>query len=301
MNTLWGLWYTTGAAGPVDVTGLSNAGGFESTQTLRRRPSMPVIALLTDFGTRDHYVAAMKGVILQVNPRALLVDITHEIEPQQVREAAFVLRQVFPCYPEKTIFVAVVDPTVGTSRRILAARYNGRYVIAPDNGLLTFVHRDAELEEMRVVENRVLMAGKLSATFQGRDIMAPVAGHLSLGVPMDRLGPPADRIEIFHSARPTFGRDGSIEGEVLFIDRFGNLITNISELDVTAARFPGPSHEVELGSRSIGPIRATYADVPRGEPVALFGSTQMLEIAVNGGSAAAALGAHRGDPVCIHP
>jgi S-adenosylmethionine hydrolase len=261
---------------------------------------MPVIALLTDFGKRDHYVAAMKGVILQVNPRAVLVDITHEIEPQQITEAAFVLRQVFPCYPENTVFVVVVDPMVGTGRRILAARYNGRLVIAPDNGVLTFVHRDAELEEIRVVENRGLMASTLSATFQGRDIMAPVAGHLSLGVPMERVGPVADRIEVFNSAKPKYGPEGAIDGEVLFIDQFGNLITNISELDLSAARFPAREHRVLFGSRPIGQIRTTYADVRRGELVALIGSTQMLEIAVNGGSAAAILEARRGDPVHIH-
>lgn len=260
---------------------------------------MSIVALMTDFGTRDHYAAAMKGVILQINPKAVLVDITHEIEPQQVTEAAFILRQVLPCYPEGTVFVAVVDPTVGTRRRILAARYSGRYVVAPDNGLLTFVHRDAELQEIRVVENRMLMASKLSTTFHGRDIMAPVAGHLSKGVPLDRLGPLADRIEVFQVAKPVYCRDGSVDGQVLFIDRFGNLITNISELDLVAARSPGRVHQVMFGSRVIGPICNAYADVLRGELVALIGSTQMLEIAVNSGSAASVLNAHRGDPVHV--
>ncbi len=260
---------------------------------------MSVVALLTDFGLHDHYVAAVKGVILQVNPKATLVDITHEIEPQQVTEAAFILRQAFPFFPEGTVFVAIVDPGVGTRRRILAACYNGCYVIAPDNGLLTFLQRDAELQDVRVVENRTLMASTLSTTFHGRDIMAPLAGHLSKGVPLERVGPVAERIEVFAVPRPVYGRDGSIDGLVLFVDHFGNLITNISELDVKAARAAGRRHEVLLGSRGVGPIRDTYADVPPGQVLALIGSTQMLEIAVNSGSAAALLNARRGDPVGV--
>ncbi|HSW45663.1 MAG TPA: SAM-dependent chlorinase/fluorinase [Phycisphaerae bacterium] len=263
------------------------------------RSSMSVVALMTDFGTRDHYVAAMKGVILQINPKAVLVDITHEIEPHQVADAAFVLRQVFPCYPENTVFVAVVDPTVGTGRRILTARYSGRYVVAPDNGILTFVHRDAELQEIRVVDNRMLMASTISNTFHGRDIMAPVAGHLSKGLPMDRFGPVADRIEALKIPRPAYGQDGAVDGQVLYIDRFGNLITNISALDLAAGRSNTSTHHVLFGSRPIGPVRDTYADVPSGELLALVGSTQMLEIAANSGSAAAILDAHRGDPVRV--
>ena len=135
---------------------------------------MSIVALLTDFGTADHYVAAIRGVILQINPKATLVDVTHEIAAQDIFHAAFVLRQVLPFYPTETVFVAVVDPGVGTSRRILAARYSDRVVLAPDNGLLTLVHRDAELQEMRVVENRRLFASNLSATFHGRDIYAPL-------------------------------------------------------------------------------------------------------------------------------
>lgn len=260
---------------------------------------MSIVALMTDFGTRDHYVAAVKGVILQVDPKAVLVDITHEIEPQQVNDGAFILRQVFPCYPEKTVFAVVVDPGVGTGRRILAARYNHRFVIAPDNGLLTFLHRDADLQDIRVVENRTLMASSLSATFHGRDIIGPLAGHLSKGVPLERVGPVAERIEVFDVVRPSYGRDGGVEGRVLYIDRFGNLITNISELDIASARAPGRSHHVMFGAREIGPIRSTYAEVAVGELLAIIGSTQMLELAVNCGSAASVLGARRGDLVQV--
>jgi S-adenosyl-L-methionine hydrolase (adenosine-forming) len=259
--------------------------------------NMSIVALLTDFGTADYYVAAMKGNILQVDPKATLVDVSHQIGSQDVFHAAFVLRQVLPFYPPKTIFVAVVDPGVGTSRRILAARYNDRIVLAPDNGLLTLVHRDADLQEIRTVENRRLFASTLSATFHGRDIFAPVAGHLSKGVSLDQLGPVADRIEILDLAKPLRHPDGSLSGEVSIIDHFGNLITNISVIDLSAARAGNRHFEVSFKDRPIGPLRVTYADVPRGEPLAILGSSHMLEIAVNQGSAAELLNACRGDPV----
>lgn len=262
---------------------------------------MAVVALMTDFGTQDHYVATMKGVILTIDPRATIVDLTHEVDPQQVFDAAFILRQAFPYYPVNTIFVTVVDPTVGTHRRILAARYSGRTVLAPDNGVLTLIHRDAELEQIRVVENRQYLGASLSTTFHGRDIFAPVAGHLSKGLSVDRLGPVTDHLEIFDLAVPTRHQDGSIDGQIVMIDRFGNLITNISELDLSAANSPGHEHIVHVGDRKVGPIRYTYADVPAGELLALVGSTQMLEVAVNTGSAAQALTASRGDPVRVLP
>ncbi len=260
---------------------------------------MPVIALMTDFGSRDHYVAAMKGIILQINPKVTLVDITHEIASQDVFHGAFVLRQAVPCFPPETIFVGVVDPTVGTPRRVLAARYNSRTVIAPDNGLLTLLHRDADLQEIRIVENRRFFASSLSSTFHGRDIFAPVAAHISRGVSLDHLGPVADHIEILDLARPRLNDDGTLDGEVMLIDHFGNLITNISMVDVSAARTPRHHLEVSVGPHHVGPIRTTYDDVANGQPVALIGSTRMLEIAVNRGNAAQILGVTRGDAVSL--
>jgi S-adenosylmethionine hydrolase len=260
---------------------------------------MPIVALLTDFGTADYYVAAMKGAILQINPKVTLVDISHEIASQDVLQAAFVLRQVLPCFPAETIFVAVVDPGVGTSRRILAARYNDRIILAPDNGLLTLVHRDADLQEIRTVENRRLFATSLSTTFHGRDIFAPVAAHLSKGTSLDLLGPVADRIEILDLAKPVRKSDGSTAGQVFLIDHFGNLITNISVIDLSAARAGNHHHQIYYKQRLIGPIRVTYSDVPPGELLAIIGSSQMLEIAVNHGSAAQVLDARRGDPILL--
>lgn len=259
---------------------------------------MSIVALITDFGTHDYYVGAVKGMILQINPKATLVDITHEIESQDLYHAAFVLRQSLPCFPTGTVIVAVVDPTVGTRRRILAARYNGRVVLAPDNGLVTLLQRDANLEQLHVVENRRYFASNLSSTFHGRDIFAPVAGHLSRGVPLTELGPATDRLEILELAKPKFNPDGSIEGEVVLIDHFGNLITNISELDLTAGRSTRVL-EVYVGAVRVGPLRSTYAAVPPGDPVAVIGSARMLEVAINGGSAAARFKAGRGQAVSL--
>jgi S-adenosylmethionine hydrolase len=204
-----------------------------------------------------------------------------------------------PYFPAGTVFVAVVDPEVGTGRRILAARYNDRIVVAPDNGLLSLLHRDGELQEMRVVESRRFFANTLSATFHGRDIFAPVAAHISAGVSLDHFGPPADHVEILEMSRPRTGKDGTIKGEVFLIDHFGNLITNISSVDLSAARTGRHHLEVAVGPHHIGPIRHTYADVKPGERIALISSSQMLEIAVNSGNAAEILGASRGTSVTL--
>jgi S-adenosylmethionine hydrolase len=196
--------------------------------------------------------------------------------------------------------VAVVDPGVGSGRRILAGRYSNRVVLAPDNGLLTLVHRDADLQDLRVVENRRFFAATLSNTFHGRDIFAPVAAHIARGTALREFGPPADRLQLLDLPQPKHNPDGTVTGQVMLVDRFGNLITNISELDISAARAPhrGP-FEVYLGERRIGPLRATYAEAPAREPLALIGSSQFLEIAVNAGHAANLLEARAGSPVSL--
>ena len=258
---------------------------------------MPIIALMSDFGTRDHYVACMKGVILQLDAKAQIVDVTHEIAPQDVLAGAFTLRQVLPWFPTKTIFVCVIDPGVGTNRRILAARYSDRIVLAPDNGLLTLVHRDADLQEIRIVQNRTLFGATLSSTFHGRDIFAPLAARLSGGTSLDLVGPVADRVEMLDLGHPRPGPGGALEGQILLADRFGNLVTNISNVDLVNARAAARNLQVTFHERLIGPLRSTYAEVAPGEPLALVGSTLMLEIAVNQGSAEALFNARRGDAV----
>jgi len=259
----------------------------------------PIITLTTDFGHSDHYVAAMKGVILSIAPTATIVDVAHDIAAQDVVAAAFILRQIWTSFPPETVHVAVVDPTVGTERRILAARYNGRMVVAPDNGLISFVHRDGQLEELHVVEAHQLVQGTPSPTFHGRDIMAPVAARLMTGLKLHEVGPPTDHIATLAIPQPTFHDDHSIEGSVLYVDGFGNLITNVSHRQVVDRGPNGREANVYLGDQRIGPLTHAYATVDEAEPLALIGSSDVLEIAVNGGNAAKHFDAGVGAPVFI--
>jgi S-adenosyl-L-methionine hydrolase (adenosine-forming) len=260
---------------------------------------MKIITLTSDFGETDHYIACMKGVILQYAPDARLIDVTHAVQPHDVVHGAFVLRQVFDYFPVGTIHIAVVDPGVGTSRRLIAAKYEGRIFLTPDNGLVSLIHRDFEIEELRSIENRHLFGQPVSATFHGRDILAPVAGHLARGVRFETVGPIIAELEILNLDRPTALPNGGMEGQVLYVDRFGNLISNIGEVDLAAAVGPARNLNVYVGPLRVGPLRLTYADVNPGEIVALIGSTGMLEIAINRGNAAAQLRAVPGTIVVV--
>jgi S-adenosylmethionine hydrolase len=259
-------------------------------------PTAP-ITLLTDFGTRDQYVAEMKGVILQIAPRVAVVDITHEIDPQDVIRAAFVLRQVWNWFPPGTVHLAVVDPGVGSRRRIIAGRYAGQYVICPDNGLISMVHHQLRVEAVHAVDNRNYMLQTVSGTFHGRDIMAPVAARLAGGLPIGEVGPPIDRVEILQLALPQQLPGPGLAGEVLCADRFGNLVTNIQRQALMTLYRQRSDLEVHLDGHCLGPIRTGYHEVPAGEPVALIGSADYLEIAVNCGNASQKLAAGRGSKV----
>lgn len=260
---------------------------------------MAIITLTTDFGEADHYVACMKGVILQHVPNVQLVDVTHTISQHDVVHAAFVLRQIVQHFPPGTIHVVVVDPGVGTARRLLAARYEGQIILAPDNGLVSLVHRDFSLDELYSIENTRLFRSEVSTTFHGRDILAPIAGNLARGLAMDNVGPPLEQLEILNLEKANPLPSGGIEGQVLYVDRFGNMITNISEdeLSVMYPNFEGL--QVHVGPLRIGPLRTTYADVAEGEIVAVVGSTGMVEIAVNQGNAATQLRASPGTIVVV--
>lgn len=263
------------------------------------RPPIPPITLMTDFGQADHYVACMKGVILQRAPGATILDVTHMIQPHDVVHGAFILRQVFEHFPVGSIHIAVVDPGVGTQRRILAARYSGQTVLAPDNGLLTFVHRDFILEELRSVENQRLFRDEVSRTFHGRDVFAPVAGHLALGMPLDKLGPVVRELQLLNIEKPKRLEQGAVEGQILYIDHFGNCISNISANDLSLAKAPAERLSVQVGPLRVGRLHRSYGDVSPGEIVAVIGSTGMLEIAVNQGNAAAHLRASPGTLVLV--
>jgi hypothetical protein len=260
---------------------------------------MSVITLLSDFGEADHYVACMKGVLLQRAPTAQIVDITHVIQPQDIVHGAFVLRQTFEYFPQGTIHIAVVDPGVGTKRRILAARYANQIVLAPDNGMMTFLHRDFVLEELRVVENSRLYQNEVSNTFHGRDVFAPVAGHLWQGMLFEKVGPIARELELLNIEQPKSLERGGLEGQVLYVDHFGNVISNISAADLQRVRSPMERMNVQVGPLRVGHLHTTYADVKPGEVVAVIGSTGMLEVAVNQGNAASHLRAAPGTIIVV--
>lgn len=260
---------------------------------------MATITFTTDFGEADHYIACMKGVVLQLAPAARLIDVTHLIGAHDVVHGAFVLRQVFDYFPDGAIHVAVVDPGVGTTRRLIAARYGGQVILAPDNGLVTLVHRDFVLAELRVIQNESLFRSRISATFHGRDILAPVAGHLARGLTLDHVGPMIDQLELLNLEPSQRLADGSLQGQVLYVDHFGNLISNISEEELLRHGGGDPRMNVHVGPLRIGPLRRTYGDVAVGEIVAIIGSTGMLEVAINQGDAAERLRAEPGTVVVV--
>ncbi len=242
----------------------------------------PILTLLSDFGTADGYVAEMKGVLLSIAPGAQLVDLTHEIPPQDVELARLTIARCWRRFPAGTVHLAVVDPGVGTARACLAVESDGRFLVGPDNGILSPA---LLLAGARAVS--IAVPPSASQTFHGRDVFAPAAAALVTGVPLDSLGDPADSPIVKRTKEAVRREDGAVLGEVIAIDRFGNAITNL-----LGAR----AGVVAAGGRPV-PIRSTYADVASGAPVALSGSSGLLEVAVRDGSAAATLGLTRGSTI----
>jgi len=260
----------------------------------------PPIVLLTDFGFRDSYVGVMKGVIKGICPDADVIDLSHNIMPQDVAEAAFVLASSYTYFPQETVFVNVVDPGVGSERKIVCMRTNKQFFLAPDNGLLSIVANQAKAEHFHEVTNARYFLPEVSATFQGRDIFAPVAAHIASGVPITELGRPLKRIRQLKLRRPIHTADGSLRGEIIYIDQFGNLVTNISERMLHATFRHNAKHiVVKVADTTIKGVLRTYSDVEQGQLLALIGSSGYLEIAVNGGSAEKTLGCEKGDSVSL--
>lgn len=252
-----------------------------------------LVTLTTDFGARDPYVAAMKGVLFRVCPGVQVLDLTHEIPPQDVMEGALFLAGIAPYFPPGTIHAAVIDPGVGTGRLAVAAAVDDQVFVVPDNGLLTLVLRNAKHHEAHIIENSACMLPVVSDTFHGRDIFAPAAAQLACGMDLDDVGPRlADLRSLDFNEAQTLG-SGAVRGQVIHIDRFGNAITNICRPLVEGLR----QGMVRCGQHEIRGILRTYSDVPPKHPVALFGSSGLLEIAINEGHAASALDIHRGDDV----
>jgi hypothetical protein len=245
-----------------------------------------IIALLSDLGTRDYFVGAMKGVILSKNPEAKIVDITHEIRKFDLRAATFVLAQGAKNFPKGTVFVVVVDPGVGTPRKcILLRTKNGLNFIAPDNGVLTLVAQEFGIREIRELSNPKLMLPDVSATFHGRDVMAPVAAHLTLGVKPSEVGPRLKRMKLLPIERPTRIK-GGLRGKAVHVDDFGNIITNIKWDSVSGFRL-GDKLKLEIGKKSVVMrFTRTFGDASPGEFVFYRGSSGCMEIAKNLGNAA---------------
>jgi hypothetical protein len=265
---------------------------------MAERLHVPIVTLLSDFGSEDGYVASMKGVILSRCPGACLVDVTHQVPPFDIRSGSYVLKTILDAFPPDTIHVAVVDPGVGTARKALAVKLEcGSILVGPDNGLLSWVLAMEARWEARSLENPDTWRSALSQTFHGRDLFAPVAAHLALGFPFDQLGP---------RCSPEMGswlragrRDGKLLGEVVHVDHFGNLITNITEEDLGGTDKLA-AWVVELcGTAALPGIAGTYGDVPPGAPTAVMGSSGHLEIAVNQGHAARILSAGTGTEVIV--
>jgi len=268
----------------------------ESTRQ-RRRFTNSIITLLTDFGTKDGYAGTMKGVILNINPHVVIVDISHEIKRHDINEAGFVLASSYNFFPENSIHAAVVDPGVGSSRKIIAVRCNKYIFIAPDNGLLKYVYFKEKNFEVYEVTNESFFLSKISNTFHGRDIFAPVAAHLSKGVHLTEIGKKTDNYERSHIEKPVIEKN-AIFGTILYSDAFGNLVTNINDSLVNDhIRTAVPV--IRAGKATIKGIKKSYDSVKQGETVAIVSSAGFLEISINKGSARNILNLQEGDKVQI--
>jgi hypothetical protein len=259
--------------------------------------SRAIITLLSDFGTKDEYVGCLKGVILGINPQATLVDLSHEVPPQDIRAGAFILAGAAPYFPPGTVHLAVVDPGVGAGRRALAARARGQYWVGPDNGLFHLAFSGQTDVEMVSLETPAYFLPQVSATFHGRDLFAPVAAHLSLGAALERLGPPLTDPVRLPWPEPVFAAD-VVRGEIIQVDSFGNLVSNIAA-DALFSWLNGKSFRLRVGAITLIGLRHTYAEAVPGELLVLVGSRGYLEIACARGNAAARLPGQVGLPLEI--
>jgi S-adenosyl-L-methionine hydrolase (adenosine-forming) len=258
----------------------------------------PVVALLTDFGIRDHYAGTMKGVVLSVCPEATLIDISHDIPPHDVMTAGLELAASYRYFPPGTVFLVVVDPGVGSPRRPIAAEAGDYRFIAPDNGVLTAVFKEAAPRRVVELTERRYARPTVSRTFEGRDRFAPAAGWLAKGLELKALGRSLTDYVRLEIPDPVV-TESQVSGEVLRVDRFGNLITNIDRRAFERLGRAGEALEINAGVHRVGRLVTTYAEIAPGEVCSLFGSTDHLEVAANATSAAETLGLGRGAAVVV--
>ncbi|MGB9722392.1 MAG: SAM hydrolase/SAM-dependent halogenase family protein [Chloroflexia bacterium] len=268
-----------------------------------------IVTLTTDFGLTDVYVGVLKGVIWTICPQARIVDLTHQVHPQAVLEGAFLLAEACPYFPPGTVHLAVVDPGVGMERAAIALETPQALFVAPDNGLLSCVweslsaeeraaSRLVELSEPRYWRSPVEAGFQPAPTFHGRDIFAPAAAHLASGLPLEALGRPRESLVLLEGRRPFQEEDGSLVGQIVHIDRFGNCCTNIGA-DLVKELAGRGEVEIACGTLHLTGLVRTYGEGPPGRPLALIGSHGRLEIALREDSAAARLGLHIGDIVRV--
>lgn len=281
--------------------------------------STPIITLTTDFGTSDVYVGVMKGVILNINPNVQIVDIIHAIPPQDIHEAAFSIHATHRYFPKGTIHVIVVDPGVGSDRQAIVCQTDSAFFVCPNNGVLTYLLQDIETDKTRipdavVIENPAYFLPQASNTFHGRDIFAPIAAHLSLGVPLAQIGTSIH--DLIRFPLPTIqSSNRTLTGQIIKVDSFGNLITNISEKMLVSFLFSSTPNkvlvgalcnradtikfEIRAGNTCLKKLNSSYAESEAREPLAIIGSFGLLEISINMGSAASLLGLKKGDNVVM--
>jgi hypothetical protein len=258
----------------------------------------PVITLTTDFGTSDHLVAAMKGVILGINPSARIVDIQHHVVPFDVLDGALTIGAVYPYFPARTTHIVIVDPGVGTARRPLLVSADNQYFVAPDNGVLSMVYdRDPNAVVRHVTASHNFLE-PVSPTFHGRDVFAPVAAYLSKAWATESFGDEITEFTRFALPKPKAAGD-ALKAVVLRVDAFGNLMTNLRAEDLPEDTVATGKIKLQIGGKSVERFVATFGEGNNGEAVALVGSSGYVEIAVNKGSAAKALGAGRGAEVIL--
>jgi S-adenosylmethionine hydrolase len=261
----------------------------------------PVITLLTDYGMRDSYVGSIKGVICSINPNANIIDITHDIKGQDIIEAAFVLYTAYKYFPVRTIHVVIVDPTVGSNRRILLVVSDEYYFIAPDNGVLSLIYETGTVSTVYEVNAEHYYLSEVSPTFHGRDIIAPVAAWLSKGIESDKFGDPITDYFKLTLPKPRLMPPKALRGVAFHIDRFGNIISNISSEDIKKAKeeYKSEKFKIIIGKFEINSLKNTYCEGNKGELIALIGSSGFLEVASYQGDASFIANACRGTEITL--
>ncbi len=256
-----------------------------------------IISIITDFGEKDGWVGTMKGVILGINPKAKIVDISHQVTPGDILEASLILQVSFPYFPQGTVHLCVVDPGVGSKRRAIVVATPRYTFVGPDNGLFTPIYQREDFKAVEITNRDLFYSPQPSATFHGRDIFAPVAAHLSRGLAAGKVGPQIENLIRIDLPSPLVG-PREIRGEVIHIDRFGNLTTNITK-ELFEKNVRNNPFKLRIGKRVLKSLSSSYTDGPKGELLAIWGSWGYLELSVNQGSAQQLLSTSKGTKLTV--